>query len=286
MKVVKNIVQYILVAMLALAILVLIIMNLLSSTILNKDYVLAKLEEQNYYEKIYEDTQSNFENYIHQSGLEEEILDDIVTEEKVKKDTEIIINNIYHGTEGKVSTEEIKNRLNENIKDSLKSNISSTQQKSIEVFVDTICKEYESTISHTNYEQKIYNMYKKINQVMDLAKKGILITMGVCVILLALLTIRRIYRILARFGVAFTIDGLLFLLGEKYIQSKVKVSSITVLNTGTSDVIRSILNEILNNTVKYGSILLSVGILLIILYGIIKSIRKAKREKEQYTPEN
>ena len=97
MKVVKSIIQYIIVTILALAVLALIIMNLFSSSILSKDYILSKLEEQNYYDKIYEDTKSNFENYIHQSGLDEEVLNDIVTKEKIKKDTNIIINNIYNG---------------------------------------------------------------------------------------------------------------------------------------------------------------------------------------------
>ena len=35
-----------------------------------------------------------------------------------------------------------------------------------------------------------------------------------------------------------------------------------------------------------GSILLALGIVLIIVYALIKSIRKIKREKDQYTPEN
>ena len=185
-----------------------------------------------------------------------------------------------------VSTEEIKNNLNENIKNSLDGKISSTQQKAIDVFVDTICKEYENTISHTKYEQKIYNMYKEINKYLDIVKKGIMILIAICVVLLAILTIKRIYRIIARIGVASTIDGLLLILGENYINSKVGISGITVLNDGISDVLRNILNEILNNTIKYGSILLSLGIILIIIYGFIKSFRKAKREKDQYTPEN
>ena len=57
-------------------------------------------------------------------------------------------------------------------------------------------------------------------------------------------------------------------------------------NNGISDVLQSILNEILGNILKTGSILLALGIVLIIVYALIKSIRKIKREKDQYTPEN
>ena len=282
----KRIIQYIIATILALAILALTIVNILSSTILSQEYILSKLQEQNYYDKIYEEAESNFENYIHQSGLDEEVLEEIVTKEKIQKDTKIIINNIYNGMNEKIDTEEIKNNLNGKINNSIDGKISSSQQKSIDTFVDTICKEYKKTISHTNYEKKINSIINKANKYIDIAKKALLITIGVSVILLILLTIKRIYRITARIGTAFIIDGLIFIIAEKYIKSKIKIDTIMVLNQGISDVLQSILTEILSNILKTGSIMLGIGILLTIIYGIIKSIRKAKREKEQYTPEN
>lgn len=282
----KRIIQYIIATILALAILALTIVNILSSTILSQEYILSKLQEQNYYDKIYEEAESNFENYIHQSGLDEEVLEEIVTKEKIQKDTKIIINNIYNGMNEKIDTEEIKNNLNGKINNSIDGKISSSQQKSIDTFVDTICKEYEKTISHTNYEKKINSIINKANKYIDIAKKALLITIGVSVILLILLTIKRIYRITARIGTAFIIDGLIFIIAEKYIKSKIKIDTIMLLNQGISDVLQSILTEILSNILKTGSIMLGIGILLTIIYGIIKSIRKAKREKEQYTPEN
>lgn len=282
----KRIIQYIIATILALAILALTIVNILSSTILSQEYILSKLQKQNYYDKIYEEAESNFENYIHQSGLDEEVLEEIVTKEKIQKDTKIIINNIYNGMNEKIDTEEIKNNLNGKINNSIDGKISSSQQKSIDTFVDTICKEYEKTISHTNYEKKINSIINKANKYIDIAKKALLITIGVSVILLILLTIKRIYRITARIGTAFIIDGLIFIIAEKYIKSKIKIDTIMVLNQGISDVLQSILTEILSNILKTGSIMLGIGILLTIIYGIIKSIRKAKREKEQYTPEN
>ena len=187
---------------------------------------MSKLQQQDYYEKIYEETKSNFENYIHQSGLDEEVLENIVTKEKIEKDTRKIINNIYNGMDEKVDTEEIKNKLNKNINNSLNGKISSTQQKSIDTFVDTICKEYETTISHTNYEKKINNMLNQINKYIDLAKKAILVIIGVSIILLVLLTIKRIYRITAQMGTAFIIDGLILILAKKYISSKIKIDPI------------------------------------------------------------
>lgn len=282
----KKIIQYIVATILALAILGLIIINILSSSILSKEYILGKLQNQNYYEKIYQETESNFENYIHQSGLNEDVLKDIVTKEKIEKDTKIILNNIYNGMNEKIDTKEIKEKLNENINNSLNGKISNSEQKAIDTFVDTICKEYETTISHTNYEKKINEALNKINKYIDLTKKAMMVTIGISIIILILLTIRRIYRITSKIGVAFTIDGLILILAKNYINSNIKIETIMVLNNGISDVLQSILNEILSNIFKTGSILLGLGIVLIAVYGIIKSIRKFKREKDQYTPEN
>ena len=282
----KKIIQYIVATILALAILGLIIINILSSSILSKEYILGKLQNQNYYEKIYQETESNFENYIHQSGLDEDVLKDIVTKEKIEKDTRIILNNIYNGMDEKIDTKEIKEKLTENINNSLNGKISSSEQKAINTFVDTICKEYETTISHTNYEKKINEALNKINKYIDLAKKAMMVIIGVTGVILVLLSIKRIYRITSKIGVAFVIDGLILILGEKYVSSNIKVDTIMLLNNGISDVLQSILNEILGNILKTGSILLALGIVLIIVYALIKSIRKRKREKDQYTPEN
>ena len=282
----KKMIQYIVATILALAILGLIIINILSSSILSKEYILGKLQNQNYYEKIYQETESNFENYIHQSGLDEDVLKDIVTKEKIEKDTRIILNNIYNGMDEKIDTKEIKEKLTENINNSLNGKISSSEQKAINTFVDTICKEYETTISHTNYEKKINEALNKINKYIDLAKKAMMVIIGVTGVILVLLSIKRIYRITSKIGVAFVIDGLILILSEKYVSSNIKVDTIMLLNNGISDVLQSILNEILGNILKTGSILLALGIVLIIVYALIKSIRKIKRENDQYTPEN
>lgn len=282
----KRILQYIVATILALAILALIIINILTSSILSKEYVLGKLQEQNYYEKTYNEVESNFENYINQSGLDEEVLKDIVTKEKIQKDTKIIINNIYNCMDEKIDTEEIKDNLNKNINNSLNRKTTATEKKAIDTFVETICSEYETTISHTNYEKKINSALNQINKYIDLANKALLVVIGVSVLLLILLTIRRIYRILARIGTAFVIDGILLILAKIYISSKINISTIILLNSGISDVLQSILNEILGKILYAGSILLSLGIILTIIYGIIKGVRKAKREKEQYTPED
>ena len=118
MKVIKTIISYILTIILALAILAFVMIHLASSYVLNESYILAKLEEQNYYDEIYEELKSNFEKYIYQSGFSEDVLDDIVSKEKVKKDTKTIISNIYDGLDEEIEVQTIKDNLNKKIEDS------------------------------------------------------------------------------------------------------------------------------------------------------------------------
>ena len=285
MRVVRLIFQYIFTFILAMSVLVLILINIFSSTILNENYIMSKLDEEDYYNKIYESAKSNFENYINQSGLDEEVLNDIITKEKIEKDTKIIINNLFDGTNTEIDTDEIKNKLNENIDNSLGRKKTATEEKAINEFVNIICNEYKTTILKTSYEGKINTIYQQAIKTIDLAKKALLILIGVLVIFIILLTIKRIYRLLARVGVAFVIDGLLLVLAKYYIDLKIKIETITILNNSISIVLRNILRDILNIIAKDGAILLSLGIVLIFIYAIIKSIRKSMRVKEQYDSE-
>ncbi len=286
MKKLKTILQYILALILALILLSLVLIKIFSSTILNETYVLSKLDEEDYYNKIYESAGENFENYINQSGLDEEVLNNILTKEKIEKDTKTILHNIFAGLNETISTEEIANNLRQNIVTSLGRNMTATEEKAVESFIETICNEYKDTILHTNYENQINSAYHTVMKYINTVKKVLLIATLVCIVLIALLTIRRVYRVLARLGVALTVDGTLLLLAKNYIGSKVRIGDITILNNPVSIVIRKILTEILGTVNTYGMVLLVLGIIFILIYSIIKSIRKANRMKEPYTPEN
>ena len=285
MKKINIALQYIIALILSLTIIAFILINMFSSTILNKNYIMSELENENYYEKIYEEVEANFENYINQSGLEEEVLDGIVSREKVEQDTKKIIDNIFSGGNETISTDEIKNELEENIRVSLKRALTKTEQESVNTFVNTICNEYKSTILSTKYENDIHSMFNKVSEYLSSIKKIILITSFICVALIIILSIKQLYQILARIGVSITISGLLLLISRIYIISKTKISDITILNNTISIVIRNVITNILNIINKNSIILLIIGIVFILLYAIIKSTMEAKKIKEQYTPE-
>ena len=70
MKAIFNIIKFILITILVICLISIGVITIVSSTILNKEYITNKLEETNFYEETYELVKSNFENYIYQSGLD------------------------------------------------------------------------------------------------------------------------------------------------------------------------------------------------------------------------
>lgn len=287
MKVLKTIIKYILAIILAIAILAYFFVNLASSTILSEKYILSKLDETDYYNKIYEYAKSNFENYIYQSGLDESVIEEIVTKEKVKKDTQIIISNVYDGKNQQIDTQEIRDNLNKNINNTLKNQkLTTTQRESIDTFIEHICNEYTDTMSHFGFEKNINQIYQQGMKYIDISKKVLLITIGVDFLLLIVLNLKRIYKAVSLVGISLTITGMILLIINFFINRNVNVQIITILNNAVSDVIRNILNEILSNTLFRGIILAVIGIILIIGANLLHNIRKYGNAREEDTYEN
>ena len=74
---VKKIIIYIMNFFLVIFIFTLSSLLIFSNTILNKQYIKEILEKNNYYEKTYYNIQNDFENYILQSGLDKDILNNL-----------------------------------------------------------------------------------------------------------------------------------------------------------------------------------------------------------------
>ena len=287
MRIAKTIIKYIITIILAIAMIAYFFISLVSSTILSEQYILSKLDETDYYNKIYEYVKSNFENYIYQSGLEETVLEDVVSKEKIRKDTGIIISNLYDGLNQKIDTQEIRDNLNKNIKETLEDqDMTVTQQNAIDTFIDHICNEYTDTMSHFSFEQQVNQAYQKVIKYMDLSKKVLLITIGLDILLLLVLNLRRIYKFVSLVGVSLTTTGAFLTIVNLFVNIKIKIQTIAILNDAVSDTLRNVLTSMLNMVMKNEYILLISGVLLIIVSNLIHNIKKYGLEKENDTYEN
>ena len=251
-----------------------IVITIVSSTIMNKGYILSKLDEANYYNRIYELAVSNFGKYIQQSGVDENIVRNAITEEKVKQDTEQILINLYDGINEEISTKEIEDKLKVGINTSAGRTLSAEEQKAVDTFITKICDEYKATIANTKYEVKFNKNYLKIKKYIKLFNKLALVAIGVCSILVLALNIRKIYRAVNKIGIALLASGSILTLINIYINVKIKISGITILNDVISDVIRNVANEIITKIGICGVGFVVVGIVSIIGSNLLHYMKK------------
>ncbi len=281
MKGCSLIIRYLLIFILMVSIVAFAFINISSSTILSKDYVLSKLQETNYYEGIYKEILSNFENYVGQSGLDESVMSDILTQEKVKDDVNVMIDNIYEGADKEIDVTEIRDRLNENIKEKMEEEgVKAADDTAIETYINRICDEYTKTMTHTEYEQNINNVFMKILKFSQIGRKALLITMLVCIIFIFVICYKRLFKGISSIGISLLSSGIFYIFINIYINTKIKIDAITVLNSSISNTLRTIMNNIMSNVANYGYILFAIGIVLIIFGNLIDSIKYKKEEED------
>ena len=277
MKIVINILKFIIMLILVVCILFFGIKNIVLSTIMDKDYVLNKLEETNFYSGTYELVESGFENYIAQSGLEEEVLNNICTEEKIKNDIGIIINNIYNGTNEEIDTTEIANNLNANID---KLDVRTSQNKSaLDKFVQQICTEYKNTILNTKYENTINEILNKTTNLLEKLQTIVTIVTIISVICLILLNIKNISKLVGNIGTVLLSSSVTILVVINLINANINISAIKLFNNVFSSSIVTILQDILSKVNKFGIIILITSIVVILINAIINFIKTNQKEE-------
>ena len=279
MKVLVNLLKFIFIMILTVAIIGLGLFAIAFSTVLNKDYVVQKLEETDFYSGTYKLVESNFENYIYQSGLDEEVLKEICSQDKVKKDINIMLNNIYSGTNQSIDTTEISEKLNANID---KSGIKNKQNESaINEFVKHICQEYTDTLVHSKYETEINKMYNKINTLLNKVYNTLLIVFFIDLILIIIINKKKISKDIQALGIALMSASMFQIVACQIITSNVDVKNIKIFNDVFSNCLVTIIQDVLNkiNSLALGTCIFAV--IIIVIYLSIKVNKKTKDEPEQ-----
>lgn len=274
MKVLKNLLKFIFITILTICMISLGIITIAFSTILDKNYVMQKLEETNFYADTYKLVESNFENYIYQSGLDEEALKNICTEEKVKQDINIMLSNIYDGTNQEIDTTEIANNLNSNI-DQL--GIKNKQNESaIQQFVTHIRDEYTDTLVHTKYETQINDIYKKAIEALDQIYEIILIVLAVDIIAIIAINNKKISKDIQHLGIALFATSVFELSVWQIITSKIDIQGIKIFNDVFSKSIVTIIQEIMNQIASLALGTLVISVIFIAIYAIIVANKQVK----------
>ena len=277
MKVGNKILNFIIVIVIALSFTFIGVKSVVFKTIFNKEYVLEQMENNNFYSETYKLVESGFENYIGQSGLDEEVIKNICTEDKIKNDINIILSNIYEGTNEKIDTSEISNNLNSNID---KENVrTSSNSKAIDEFVEHICQSYKDTIISTSYENTINEKYSKITQKITKVQNILIIAIIISIIGVIALNVKDVLKLLFWTESAVLSSAVMQLAITTVIKSKVNIDGIKIFNDAFSNIVVTIIKDILSKINIIAGKFIIVYFILVVIYAII--ILAQKKEENQ-----
>lgn len=275
MKVLINLLKFIFITILTICLITLCAITIASSTVLNKNYVMQKLEETDFYSGTYKLVESNFENYIYQSGLDEEVLNNICTQDKVKNDINIMLDNIYNGTNKTIDTTEISTNLNANID---KLGIKTKQnEKAINEFVNHICNEYTDTLVHSQYENKINNVYKKAINGLNKIYNVLLIILAVDFIAILVVNNKKVSKDFQDCGIALMATSIFGIAGCQIVQAKVNIQGIKIFNDVFSNSLVTIMQDVFNKITSLSLGMLGVAIFVVAIY-VAVVIKKETKE--------
>lgn len=268
---IKIILYYLLEFILSILIFCLVSLILLKTTLYNPSYVKKQFINNNYYTNLSKSINEEMSNYIIQSGLTEDVIKNIYTEEILKETIENIIESTYKGKKVIIDTKKIENNLKANINNYLeKNNIEVKDQESLDKFIEQILNVYKDEVSLSNsikYAEKIISKTKH------------LVTFGsiLCIILiiLTIIIIKKITKEKILTIPLFT-TSLLFLFSILYINNSIIIDNIYIWDDNVSNLLHSIIYNIINKIKLYGIILFIIGCLDIIINK--KIIKKLKRK--------
>lgn len=235
---VKKMTSYSIVLILIILLAISTSITILSQTILKEEFIEGLLNKNNYYSKIYNEIIEIFKNNTIQSGLEENVLDGIITEEKVENDVKLLIKNIYGKEETSINIEMVKAKLEENINQKIKENnkkVNQEEQKNIDAYVKTITDIYSNGIIYAKqYIPKIQNIISNIQK--NLVKIEV-ITYAVSILLIIILFIMNKEESLNYLSIASISTGMLLIMPKILVSLSLKIENILLFNKAFSNVV-------------------------------------------------
>ncbi|MBR1416422.1 MAG: hypothetical protein IJ572_01220 [Bacilli bacterium] len=264
MKKLNLIKEYIYMFLISLLALLLISSLIFKFTILNSNYMINLLDNNNYYELLYNDIHKEMVNNIPSSGFNETIFNNIFDINTLKNDTKKILINFYNNEETNLDTSNLKITLEGNINSYINSNnIIASNKEEITNFINLIDKIYKDNVIPTsilnNYKDKIY----KLNI-------AIIIIIIISLINFALVLILKRKNIKNYITIPLLFCAFIYFFAFIYIKCSVDINNLIIYN----DSITLLIKEIFNNLIKY---LIMIAIICIELDILVELIFRNKK---------
>lgn len=136
-------------------------------TIFNQNFMAQQLNETNYYEKLYTNIKLEMSYYVTQSGLSDDILNNIFDKELLRRTTEKMLDNFYNNKDNTINKTSIEENLMNNINEELKDyKLTEEDKTSIDKFITQMSSTYETEISYSNILNKYHNSFNRIYHIL------------------------------------------------------------------------------------------------------------------------
>ncbi len=216
----------------------LVLLTICRFTIFNSNYMFKLLEKTNYYDTVYDSIADEMENYLVQSGFDDEVIDDIYTKDQVRSDVNTMIEKIYNNESYTIETAAIETQLQENINSFLdEHNITINDKTSINNFAKEIVGVYKSKVD-------VFNKISFVGKILNLGQKYLF----VAVIILAILVVVMNVILIKGFKknvlpIMFFTSMFLLLASSIYFGNRIDVEHINLYNNYVSTLLSTILKN-------------------------------------------
>lgn len=268
----------ILTAVLIVELIAVFAVSVLKYTIGSKEYIIATLDKVNYYQTTKNEIEDAFKYYVLQSNLDDECVEDIITVEKVKKDTLIVLNKFYDGSKENFEVdsikEELNKRINEKVENEYNNIVTEDEKKDIEKLVDIIVDNYSNNMETV---ESCFNATAKIAKVANrIQDKYVKLAYGVTIVTIVLLSVLYISGtknkkiIFNKYhAIAFMTVGFILIIGSIVLLVFVKEDQIQIFTKGITAVIVEIIKNIKSIIAITGGSLFGAGLLMAIVKSIL-----------------
>ena len=242
-------------------------------TVFNEDYVLDLLNNHNYYQELYDNTLEEVSYYLEQSGLNEEVLNNVISVKSLKNEIIMTIDNLYTNQKITVNTEEFQNNLTTNINNYIKdNNIRVDNKDTVNILTKKLVNIYEEEISYNNTFEKVRPMF---NKAYKLTKIVLLISIIVSII--TYLINRYVFK--DRNIIASLFTNFVILVGlVLYTKYTIDINNIFFYNTSVSNILMEFINSVLKCMLVTGIISFILGLFIVFTTtGTFKKLRQNKK---------
>ena len=255
--------------------------NTLKNNILEKQYIISKMNEVGYYNQLFDEINSGFENYIYQSGLPTDTIKELFTIDDLKGDVNIVINHIYDNAELTNKKEQVRANLDNKVQSYISTQnikVDNLTKSNIEKFEDLIVKEYDEGLMPS---EKLFDYLKLIVSISKLVvvyEKYVRASLIIIIVLLIIINIKNLIQAVNFAGISIFVLGILELFSISYISKSIKFDNLLIVRKSFTNLVVNLAKEIMYKYQDTAKLMVFIGGFTIILTIVLMSFDKEKRD--------